>query len=140
MFSISFFFSLFLIEKRIISRLHAYANYYYFHVKIISIPKSVQSPSRKILREYEDISYHHNENFPYYYKALSRVISSFLLQREFIILHLDLFCPIDRNIVFFNLSSPLLGMPQLCKGNQAHPYNWAVVSCSWKYKFDINSL
>ena len=43
-------------------------------------------PSRKILREYEDISYHHNENFPYYYKALSRVILfSILHQWDFLI-------------------------------------------------------
>ena len=31
-------------------------------------------------------------------------------------------------------------MPQLREGNQTHPYDWAVVSCSWKYKYDINSL
>jgi len=53
---------------------------------------------------------------------------------------LVLSCYIERNIVFFNLSCPLLGMPQLCEGNQTHPYNWAVVSCSQKYKYDINSL
>ena len=31
-------------------------------------------------------------------------------------------------------------MPQLREGNQTHPQDWAVVSCSRKYKYDINSL
>ena len=31
-------------------------------------------------------------------------------------------------------------MPQLCVGNQAHPYDWDVASCSRKYKYEINSL
>ena len=31
-------------------------------------------------------------------------------------------------------------MPQLCVGNQAHPHDWDVASCSRKYKYDINSL
>ena len=31
-------------------------------------------------------------------------------------------------------------MPQLREGNQTHPYDWAVVSCSRKLKYDINSL
>ena len=48
------------------------------------------------------------------------------------------FCPINRNIVFFNLSCPLLGMPQLCVGNQAHPHDWDVASCSQKYEYDFN--
>ena len=37
--------------------------------------------------------------------------------------------------------SPITGIPQLCVlGNQAHPHNWDVASCSWKYNYDINSL
>ena len=31
-------------------------------------------------------------------------------------------------------------MPQLCVGNQAHPHDWDVASCSRKYKYDTNSL
>ena len=31
-------------------------------------------------------------------------------------------------------------MPQLREGNQTRPYDWDVVSCSRKYKYDINSL
>ena len=31
-------------------------------------------------------------------------------------------------------------MPQLCVGNQAHPHDWDVASCSRKYKYDMFSI
>ena len=30
-------------------------------------------------------------------------------------------------------------MPQLYVGNQAHPHDWDVASCSRKYKYDFNN-